>query len=150
MVPNTLWVASSSIPKGARSVARAMSRVDGPGLVIRSSSVSIKFSSGFKCLPLPNGLVGQGGKAFADLRLIGGVHAGDHNPRAARQAVQHHPPGIHDHGMTMGFATVHVIAALGGRDHIGQVLDGARADERVPMGLSRALVYVLCAPHDSN
>src|SRR5258708_13198482 len=122
MVPNTLWVASSSIPKGARSVARAMSRVDGPGLVIRSSSVSIKFSSGFKCLPLPNGLVGQGGKAFADLRLIGGVHAGDHNPRAARQAVQHHPPGIHDHGMTRGFPTLPLTAALRAPDPLGPLL----------------------------
>src|SRR2546423_8654174 len=109
MVPNTLRVASSSTPNGARSVALAMSSVLGPALVIGS--------------PLANGLVGQGGEAAADLRLIGGVDSGDHNPGAPRQSIEHHAPRVPDHRMTVGFASVHVIAPLGGRDHVGQVFD---------------------------
>src|SRR5678816_3593883 len=108
MVPNTRCVATSSMPNGASKVALAMSSVEGSFLVMA-----------FRGLPLAHGLVGERREALADLGLIGGVDSGDHNPGPARQAVQHHAPRIHDHRMTVGFAAVHVISALGGGDHVG-------------------------------
>ena len=71
--------------------------------------------------------------------MISGVDSRHHNPRAARQPVEDHAPRIHDHGMTVRLASVHVISALRRRDDVGQVLYGARADERIPMRLARGL-----------
>src|SRR6185437_1352221 len=145
MVPKTRSVATWSTPKGVSRVALAMSRVDGSGLVtgrlsseilrkVRSSAANPGSGS-----PLTNGLVGQCRKAATNLSLICGVHARHDNPRAARQPVEHDAPGIHDHRMTVRLATVHVVAALGGGDHVGQVLDGAGANQSVPMRLAGGL-----------
>ena len=38
--------------------------------------------------------------------------------------------------MTVGFAPVHVVAPLGRGDHIGEVLDRPRPDQRLPVGLA--------------
>ena len=47
---------------------------------------------------------------------------------------QHLAPGVHDHAVAPGSAAVFVRAALRGGQHVALVLDGARAQQQLPVG----------------
>ena len=56
-----------------------------------------------------------------------------HHTGTTREAVQDDAPGIDDHAVAMGLATVEVLTALVGSHHIAEVLDGTRAYQHFPV-----------------
>src|SRR5712692_2754615 len=96
-----------------------------------------------RAAPLLQHPVRQGGKAFSQLRLdlrvdIGHDHAGPCGPLGDDFA-----PGIDHHAVAVGLAAVRVPSPLGRREHPGEVLDGAGAEQRLPVrsGISGDLIF---------
>ncbi len=80
--------------------------------------------------------MGQRGQAVAHAGLVVRVDLCHHHAGAAWQAIQHAAPRIHDHAVAVGFASVDVIAALRRGNHVGQVFNGAGAQQDFPVHLA--------------
>ena len=64
----------------------------------------------------------QTGEGTTDVLQSLNIHVGTHQTRSIGQLVHDLTPGINNHAVTVGLATVHVIAALPRGQHITQVL----------------------------
>ena len=78
----------------------------------------------------------QCGKTFSQARLIGWINTRHDHARTARQAIQHHPPRVNDHGVAMRLASGQMIAALRGRDDVSQILYGTCTHQGFEMRLA--------------
>ena len=61
------------------------------------------------------------------------IDLGEHHALAFRAHAEHLAPRIDDHGVAVGAPAAGVRAALRRRDHVGLVLDRARAQQRLPV-----------------
>ena len=75
----------------------------------------------------------QSGQAIAQAGLIVGIDIRDYNTRPARKPIKHYTPGIDNHRVTVGFPPVDVISTLSRRNDIGEIFNGAGANECLPM-----------------
>src|SRR5688572_2905766 len=75
----------------------------------------------------------QGRQTCAQPLYVFGIDACDDHAGAAREPVDYDAPRVDDHAVAVGLAAVHVIASLRRRQHVGQVFDRARANQRCPV-----------------
>src|SRR5437899_7272668 len=79
------------------------------------------------------------GQLAAEAVLPLEVQLGDGQAFAVGYLGEDRAPGIDDHRVAVRGAALAVMAGLRGCEHVGQVLDGARTQEDLPMVLARAI-----------
>src|SRR5712692_5334044 len=83
-----------------------------------------------------NSPVTNTGEGVPHLLQTFAVKLGDNKAGAACEPVQNLTPGINNHAVAEGLATVDMIAALRGGNHIGEIFNRTGAHQDFPMRLT--------------
>src|SRR5580704_13854698 len=130
--PNTWSRRPSSRPLGRRIRSRAMLRgsAEAAGVACGCNSFISDSCSGVDCR---ENAVLKCREVAANFRLGIKIDGGHDTAATPRQPLQNAAPGVDDHAVAVGFAPAGMKPRLGRRNHVAKVLDGARAEQGLPV-----------------